>query len=356
MSATLAGIASPAKTGRPSLYTGTLGQNAKAQGASILGELESSRPRRKRWGAVLAALLALALAAAGWQALHGRLGEKQLIERRQSAVPVAAVAPVAAVVAATTTPPTASPDGAGTASPATAPAAIPGEAAVPAVAQLETAPFVLGPVSVPLEQSLAPEEELLPEKAQAVPAPLPTQAPAVAPVIAAVPPVPEKRAVPAVAAVSAIDKVPPRQASQLATRPAVPGNAPGVHAQSPTPARDAAAVGKADRKDGDVELIAALLNRVSAKLEPSAGESVRKPGPGEVQKRPMAGPQKKNKKSGNIRETIALPSVDSAELQLKRCGSLGFFEAEMCRLRICAGRWGSAPGCPEHAQASAYAP
>ncbi|WP_175170735.1 hypothetical protein [Achromobacter kerstersii] len=32
--------------------------------------------------------------------------------------------------------------------------------------------------------------------------------------------------------------------------------------------------------------------------------------------------------------------------RLKECRKLSFIEGEQCRLRVCAGQWGTAPECP----------
>jgi hypothetical protein len=40
-----------------------------------------------------------------------------------------------------------------------------------------------------------------------------------------------------------------------------------------------------------------------------------------------------------------MPGSPLAE-RLKACRKLGFFEGEQCRLRVCAGQWGTAPECP----------
>jgi hypothetical protein len=120
--------------------------------------------------------------------------------------------------------------------------------------------------------------------------------------------------------------------------------------------RSSPAKGKPAEKDGDVELIAALLNRVSAKAEPAGEEALRRAGAGGTQQRATAAEQKKNRKTAGMRESAASRPVDSTELQLKRCASLGFFESEMCRFRVCSGRWGSDPACPDSAQVSAVVP
>lgn len=78
--------------------------------------------------------------------------------------------------------------------------------------------------------------------------------------------------------------------------------------------------------------------------------------PDEMRKSAAAGTSKNSRKTAGIRESVSPRPADTAQAQLQRCNTLGFFEAEMCRLRTCTGRWGSAPGCPEYAQNSSVAP
>ncbi|WP_132256798.1 hypothetical protein [Paucimonas lemoignei] len=119
--------------------------------------------------------------------------------------------------------------------------------------------------------------------------------------------------------------------------------------------RQSMAKGKSAEKDGDVELIAALLNRVSAKSDPVAEDAARKQASAKSASRSGAADQKKAKKNGLVRES-ATPSQASVEAQLKRCGTMGFLDSELCRIRVCDGRWGREPGCPENSQASAALP
>jgi hypothetical protein len=121
-------------------------------------------------------------------------------------------------------------------------------------------------------------------------------------------------------------------------------------------ARKDAVKAKHNEKDGDVELIAALLNRVTSKADPVPEESARKAVTAAPPQRATAGEQKKNRKSANPRDGNVAKLPESFEAQLKRCSSLGFFDSELCRLRLCEGRWGRESACPEYSQVSAASP
>ena len=223
---------------------------------------------------------------------------------------------------------------------AEAPAVIVADAGVSAMpvktadAQPSDAAPVQAQSQVAHEQSLGPKEELLPPVATAVQAPPVLNAPAPAAI---------SPTIPTIAA-------PGRPAS----KPALAEKAPAIAAAKP--AANGATTAKTIQKDGDVELIAALLNRVATRPDAPASDTVRKARPDEMQKSAAAGTPKKNRKTAGYRELASPKAVDATMAQLERCNTLGFFEAEMCRLRACTGRWGSDPGCPEYAQISSVAP
>ncbi len=113
---------------------------------------------------------------------------------------------------------------------------------------------------------------------------------------------------------------------------------------------------KSNTKDGDVDLIAALLSQVSrpnttdknvprkstetpsAKVRSAVGESS------------SAKREKYGESNRDI--VVARTSNESTEALVKRCRALGFFEGELCRMRICSGRWGTDPACPGNSRVS----
>lgn len=98
-------------------------------------------------------------------------------------------------------------------------------------------------------------------------------------------------------------------------------------------------------KDGDVDLIAALLTRVS-RPDPATKE---------VKPKAVSAPAKVNSNAAQTsgkrqpepnRDIVARTAEDSTESLLKRCKALGFIEGELCRIRICSKLWGVDPACP----------
>lgn len=116
-----------------------------------------------------------------------------------------------------------------------------------------------------------------------------------------------------------------------------------------------AAAGK-PAEDGDVALIAALLNRVAPRAEQPERDSMRKSGVGETRVRNAAMPAAKEKKTVNKRGNTLLANSESTETLLKRCQTKGFFEAELCRFRTCSGRWESEPACSDSPQVAPVIP
>lgn len=322
MSAKLAGVATPVKPGKPSLYNNVPAGAGNSQGGSILGELESSRPRRMKRGALLAVLLCIGAALAGWQALQGRTGESTLAPTVLLATPAAKkvrsepdqlTAPVKPLPVAGL--------------PAPAPAAIvqdiPLPVTPPPVAKLPPALMADNP---PLTQTLPTGDGQLAKNDVVVPA------------SAGVSATTDRQA--------ALADTPKNAASASAEKPAV-----RLATKAAVPEKKAVAK-TSSGKDGDVELIAALLKRVSDKPQSTVGEAGPKPLSGEGQKRTAPVSQKTGKKTGASRASVAHKPADAIEMELKRCNSLGFIESEMCRLRACTGRWGNHPGCPEFAPVS----
>lgn len=326
MQSKLAGCATPATIGRPSLYTAPTLQGEPLQSGSILAGLETAHSGMKSRGMLIASAVVIVLGVAGWQLTQSGSGTARPEH------PALASAPVASPV---TTPPAANVAIAAAPSQATASALIIADAgataqqpapAMPAVLPREE-PIVQAESRIAHEQSLSAKEELVPTGATVSQPQLPVAAPAEKPALAA--------------------------ATRPATKAAVPERP--VATAAAKPARGGAGK-KTGEKDGDVELIAALLNRVSSQADPADGQGVRKTRPDAVRKSTASATQKKNRKNAGVRETVVPKPVDTAQAQLERCKTLGFFEAEMCRLRTCTGRWGSDPGCPEYAQNSSVAP
>jgi hypothetical protein len=106
-------------------------------------------------------------------------------------------------------------------------------------------------------------------------------------------------------------------------------------------------------KDKDVDLIAALLAYTP---RPSgSGKSTSQKSP-IMQNERLADADtvvmKRVKRDDPKRDIVTRTASESTESLVKRCQALGFFEGELCRLRICSGHWGSDPACPSSNQAS----
>lgn len=343
MQSTLAGSATPATSGRPSLYTEPTLQAGPLQSGSILAGLDSAHSGMKSRKALIASALLIVLGGAGWLITQGG----------PSAAMPENPAPVAGPV---TTPPAANMAVAAAPSQANTSASIIADAGATALQPAPTMPAVVAqeePIvqaesQIAHEQSLSAKEELVPSGVTAAQAQLPVVAPAVARTSGATEPARQTSAASSPAEKSALAATTrPVAKAAVSDRPvatAAARQAPGGAAK------------KTGEKDGDVELIAALLNRVSSKTDAAVGHAVRKPRPDEVRNSTVSATQKKSRKNGGSRESASPRLVDTAQAQLERCNTLGFFEAEMCRLRMCTGRWGNDPGCPEYAQNSNVAP
>jgi hypothetical protein len=104
-------------------------------------------------------------------------------------------------------------------------------------------------------------------------------------------------------------------------------------------------------KDGDVDLIAALLARVSPH-EASGKESKHKKATASAS---HPNTDAKSQVASN-RDIVTRSDGDTTESLLKRCKSLGFFEGELCRIRICSSLWGKDPACPAPEQSASINP
>ena len=91
--------------------------------------------------------------------------------------------------------------------------------------------------------------------------------------------------------------------------------------------------------DRDVALLEVLVAH-SAK-QPRALESPKK----SVGSNPQPVPATIAKAGGNNRDFVERKPGDSTESLLQRCNGLGFFEGELCRWRMCSGRWESDAAC-----------
>ena len=111
------------------------------------------------------------------------------------------------------------------------------------------------------------------------------------------------------------------------------------------------AAAKGNGKDRDVDLIAALLTHVSS---PTAGEKAK------ARVNVSDAPRTSSAQAASGRERKASPNRDvvtqapgeSTESLVARCRALGFFEGELCRVRVCSGLWGKDAACPSSATAS----
>lgn len=94
-------------------------------------------------------------------------------------------------------------------------------------------------------------------------------------------------------------------------------------------------------KDKDVELIGALLAHVSAHVSAPAAAPAKAPS-----RKPQAASAARRTRTAPSRENAGQIAGVSIDAQVKRCRELGFFEGEMCRLRVCSDQWGKNPACP----------
>jgi hypothetical protein len=98
-------------------------------------------------------------------------------------------------------------------------------------------------------------------------------------------------------------------------------------------------------KDEDVDLIAALLTRVSHQ-EAAAKHAKNKKTVSSTSTGANTAASKRQNKTDPNRDIVTKADGDTTENLLKRCKALGFFEGELCRIRICSSLWGKDPACP----------
>lgn len=357
-----AGRASPNQAGKPSLYADTTvpWNVADAQGDSILGGLESSRPSHRLLVGALGMALTCAIAIGGWQS-GDFFREKETVSVMLAEAPqmpdagsTVAGASKGQTDSSSATESASSAEDRGeqmaaviisdsAGADATSPAIAAESAAVKPAASVQvsdSAESGAGQSGITAETTLA-----TPMHAGSASrlAPAIAQGTGTKPALSLEVPTAAKQTTTASMDAQVAAKIPPGSlAKDGSTSAAKPSN------KTDTKARPA-------EKDGDVELIAALLSRVSARPEQAIEDTARKPAPGKGIQRQSAAEQKKAKKTGVAREN-ASPGLASAETQLKRCSSMGFFDAELCRFRVCEGLWGREPACPEYSQVSAALP
>jgi len=98
-------------------------------------------------------------------------------------------------------------------------------------------------------------------------------------------------------------------------------------------------VKETDKTDSDVDLIAALLSRVSR--SDSAGKNGSEARGASAQ---HASPISEKEQKRN-RDIVVRRPEDSTEALVRRCRELGLIEGELCRIRICSGNWGKESAC-----------
>lgn len=128
----------------------------------------------------------------------------------------------------------------------------------------------------------------------------------------------------------------------------------GKRTQAKSQVARAAAPKKNSGKDEDVDLIAALLSRVSSAPKTSEKDGTIKATNATTGSRniPSASVAKRERAQGSNRDIVTHAPEESLESLVKRCRALGFFEGELCRLRICSGMWDKNPACATSKQDS----
>lgn len=100
----------------------------------------------------------------------------------------------------------------------------------------------------------------------------------------------------------------------------------------------------ASGKDSDVDLIAALVSHVSRGN--NSGKENRKRSAKATADARAAASARKDRRTDPGHDIVVRNDGDSTETLVKRCRALGLIEGELCRVRICSGRWGIDPACP----------
>lgn len=95
--------------------------------------------------------------------------------------------------------------------------------------------------------------------------------------------------------------------------------------------------------DSDVDLIAALVAHVSH--AEAGGKGAGKSGPKAARARAESA-IRKERPIESSRDIVVRNDEDTTEALVARCRALGLIEGELCRLRICSGRWGIDAACP----------
>ncbi|GAB3554496.1 hypothetical protein GCM10027343_42540 [Noviherbaspirillum agri] len=108
---------------------------------------------------------------------------------------------------------------------------------------------------------------------------------------------------------------------------------------------------KTTGKDKDVDLIAALLNHVSSgsKAPPPEGKRKATVTSAGTRASSSGAGMRREQKGGVNRDVVIAGPGETTESLVNRCRALGFFEGELCRLRICSGMWGKDAACPNSA-------
>ena len=150
---------------------------------------------------------------------------------------------------------------------------------------------------------------------------------------------PKDEAAPAVKAAIAD---PPAPASSQGAQAVVSARKQESRPLQPAPASGASSAQRAG-KDSDVALIAALVAHVSH--AEAGGKEAGKSGPKAARAR--AEPAiRKERPIESSRDIVVRNDEDTTEALVARCRALGLIEGELCRLRICSGRWGIDAACP----------
>ena len=125
-----------------------------------------------------------------------------------------------------------------------------------------------------------------------------------------------------------------RSNTDAAPRNAVAANHPSAHAASAA-RKNVEAPPVARPRDADVDLLAAMITH----LNPPP------PDPGAARNSPSAAPISPASVARNKANDVAPNIVQTTREQIAQCNSLGFFEAQLCRLRVCFGRIGKDSAC-----------
>lgn len=98
--------------------------------------------------------------------------------------------------------------------------------------------------------------------------------------------------------------------------------------------------------DKDVELIAALLSHVAPATAKTPKNSAKKTNGTKAGDSAGGAGATSSAAVDPKRDIVVRLGNESTDSLVKRCRALGFFEGELCRVRICSGLWGKDPACP----------